>query len=87
MGQVGMWWLHFDEGTAAIVAATSLAHARLIAVMEGLGRAASLVEAYEIDADFLQLIPHERIGKRLSKVEVDEVLERLKLATRKRARN
>jgi hypothetical protein len=75
-----MWWLQFAEGTAAIVPATSLAQARLIAVMDGLGRASALVEGYQVDADFLQLIPEDRIGKRLSKIEVDEVIERLKRA-------
>jgi hypothetical protein len=77
-----MWWLQFEDGTAAIVAASSLVQARLLAMIEGLGRAAALVEGYEVDAEFLQMIPHNRIGKRLSKIEVDEVLERLKLAAR-----
>jgi hypothetical protein len=77
-----MWWLQFEEGNAAIVAAGSLAQARLIAVIDGLGRASTLVEAYAVDADFLQVIPEDRIGKKLSKIEVDEVLGRLRLATR-----
>ena len=81
-----MWWLQFAEGSAAIVAATSLAQARLIAVIHGFGRASTLVEAYEVDADFLQFIPEDRIGKRLSKVEVDQVMERLKLAAPPRVR-
>jgi hypothetical protein len=81
-----MWWLQFEEGTAAIVAATSLAHARLTAVIHGLGRASALVESYEIDANFLQLIPHESIGKKLPKIEVDEVLERLKLVAQMASR-
>jgi hypothetical protein len=80
-----MWWLQFEEGNAAIVVAASLAQARLIAVIEGLGRASSLVEGYQVDADFLQVIPEERIGRRLSKIEVDEVLERLKLIARRTA--
>jgi hypothetical protein len=77
-----MWWLQFEEGNAAIVAASSLAQARLIAVIDGLGRASALVEGYAVDADFLQLIPEDRIGKRLSKAEADEVLERLKVVMR-----
>jgi hypothetical protein len=52
-----MWWLQFEEGNAAIVVAASLAQARLIAVIEGLGRASALVEGYQVDADFLQVIP------------------------------
>jgi hypothetical protein len=77
-----MWWLQFAEGGAAIVAATSLAQARLIAVIHGFGRASSLVEAYAVDADFLQLIPNDRIGKRLSKDEADEVMDRLRRVRR-----
>jgi hypothetical protein len=76
-----MWWLAFEDGSAAIVVATSLAQARLLAVINGLGRASALVEGYEIDANFLQFVPDNRIGKKLSKIEVDEVLGRLKLAT------
>ena len=80
-----MWWLQFEDGTAAIVAASSLVQARLLAVIDGLGRAAALVEGYEVDADFLQLIPDNLIGQKLSKLEVDEVMERLKLSTRRNA--
>jgi hypothetical protein len=81
-GKAGMWWLQFAEGGAAIVAATSATQARLIAVIHGFGRASTLVEAYAIDADFLQFIPDNLIGKKLSTIEVDEVMRRLKLATR-----
>jgi hypothetical protein len=81
-----MWWLQFAEGSTAIVAATSLAQARLIAAIHGFGRASTLVEAYAVDAEFLQFIPEDRIGKRLSKAEVDQVLERLKLAAPSRVR-
>jgi hypothetical protein len=80
-----MWWLQFEDGTAAIVAGSSLVQARLLAVIDGLGREAALVEGYEVDADFLQLIPDNLIGQKLSKLEVDEVMERLKLATRRNA--
>jgi hypothetical protein len=37
--------------------------ARLIAAAHGLGRASKFVEGYPIDADFLQFIPHDLIGK------------------------
>jgi hypothetical protein len=81
-----MWWLRFVEGNAAAVAATSLVQARLIAAAHGLGRASKFVEGYPIDADFLQFIPHDLIGKELSKNEASEVLERrrvvLKYASR-----
>jgi hypothetical protein len=71
-----MWWLQFEEGNAAVVAATSLVQARLIAAGQGLGRASKFVEGYEVDADFLQFISDNLIGKELSAKEASEVLER-----------
>jgi hypothetical protein len=71
-----MWWLQFEEGNAAVVAATSLVQARLIAVAHGLGRASKFVEGYPIDADFLRFVPDDLIGKELSKEDASEVLER-----------
>ena len=71
-----MWWLQFEEGNAAVVAATSLVQARLIAASQGLGQASRFVEGYPVDADFLQFIPENLIGRNLSKKEADEVLER-----------
>jgi hypothetical protein len=81
-----MWWLQFKEGNAAVVGATSLVQARLIAAAHGLGRASKFVEGYPIDADFLQFIPNELIGKELSMREANGILERrrvvLKYASR-----
>jgi hypothetical protein len=81
-----MWWLQFEEGNAAVVAATSLVHARLVAASQGLGRASKFVEGYSIDAEFLQFVPSYLIGKELSKEEASETLERrrvvLKYASR-----
>jgi hypothetical protein len=71
-----MWWLQFAEGNAAVVAATSLVQARLIAASQGLGRASTFVEGYPIDAEFLRFIPSDLIGKELSNKEANEVLER-----------
>ena len=71
-----MWWLQFEDGNAAVVAATSLVQARLIAAGQGLGRASKFVEGYEVDADFLQFISDNLIGKELSAKEASEVLER-----------
>jgi hypothetical protein len=71
-----MWWLQFEEGNAAVVTAASLVQARLIAAGQGLGRASKFVEGYEIDAEFLQFVPDNLIGKELSNKEASEVLER-----------
>jgi hypothetical protein len=71
-----MWWLQFEEGNAAVVAATSLVQARLIAAGQGLGRASKFTEGYEVDAEFLRFIPDNIVGKELSSKEASEVLER-----------
>jgi hypothetical protein len=70
-----MWWLQFEEGNAAVVAATSLVQARLIAASQGLGRASKFVEGHLIDDEFLRFIPSYFIGKELSKDDASEVLE------------
>jgi hypothetical protein len=81
-----MWWLQFGGGNAAVVSATSLVQARLIAASQGLGQASKFVEGYPIDADFLQFVPDDLIGKELSTKEAADVLERrrvvLKYASR-----
>jgi hypothetical protein len=81
-----MRWLRFKEWKAAVVTATSLVQARLIAAAQGLGRVSKFVEGYPIDADFLQFIPNELIGKELSMREANGILERrrvvLKYASR-----
>jgi hypothetical protein len=71
-----MWWLQFKEGNAAVVVATSLVQARLVAVAQGLGRASKFIEGYPIDTEFLQFVPDNLIGKELSVKEASEVLER-----------
>jgi hypothetical protein len=71
-----MWWLQFEGGNAAGVAATSLVQARLLAASRGLGQASRFLEGYPIDAEFLRFIPNDLVGKELSKEEASEVLER-----------
>jgi hypothetical protein len=73
-----MWWLHFTDGGAAIVAATSLAQARLLAVIHGFGRAAALTEGFAVDPDLLPLIPDDRIGRKLTPREAEQVLIHLR---------
>ena len=56
-----LWWLSFRDGNALITEAESLAHARLLAVTNELGRASYLVEGrpivFEINARFSGGIP------------------------------
>ena len=75
-GGPGMWWLQFEGGNAAVVSATTLVQARVVAAIKGLGRASKFVEGYPIDAEFLRFIPGYLIGKELSKEDATEVLER-----------
>ena len=76
VGRPGMWWLQFEGGNAAVVAATTLAQARVIAAISGIGRASKFTEGYPIDDEFLRFIPSYLIGKELSKEDASEVLER-----------
>ena len=57
-----MWWLSFLGGGVAIMEATSLAQARLLAVVNGLGRASQFVEGYSINPDLAALIPDGSIA-------------------------
>ena len=52
-----MWCLSFRDGAVAVLEATSLAQARLLAVANGLGRASQFVEGYSINPDLAALIP------------------------------
>jgi hypothetical protein len=74
-----MWWLLFRDGGVVIIGASSLAHARLLAAANGLGRASHFVEGIFIDTERLPPIPSEFIGRMLSPIEarqVEEILNR-----------
>jgi hypothetical protein len=70
-----MWWLSFSDGSVVIIAASSLAHARLLAVAKGLGRASDFIEGSLIDTDRLPPIPDEFVGRMLSPVDARQLLE------------
>jgi hypothetical protein len=70
-----MWWLSFNDGSVVIIAASSLAHARLLAVAKGLGRASDFVEGSRIDTEHLPPIPGEFVGRMLSPVDARQLLE------------
>jgi hypothetical protein len=61
-----LWWLSFRDGSAVIIEAESLAHARLLAVANDLGRASYLV------------IPEDFVGRKLFANEAGELLGLLK---------
>jgi hypothetical protein len=70
-----MWWLSFSDGSVVIVAASSLAHARLLAAAKGLGRASHFVEGNRIDTERLPPIPAEFVGKMLSPVDARQLID------------
>lgn len=70
-----MWWLSFADGSVVIIAASSLAHARLLAAAKGLGRASHFVEGNPIDTGRVPPIPVEFVGRMLSPVDARQLLE------------
>jgi hypothetical protein len=74
------WWLSLRSGSAAIVEAESLAHARLLAVVNDMGRASHFTDGYPIDPHLLELIPEELIERKLSPAEASELLDQLRMS-------
>jgi hypothetical protein len=72
-----MWWLLFRDGGVAIISASSLVHARLLAAASGLGRASHFVEGNFIDTERLPTIPSEFVGRMLSPDEARQLVELL----------
>jgi hypothetical protein len=72
-----MWWLLFRDGGVAIVGASSLVHARLLAAADGLGRASHFVEGNFIDTERMPAIPPEFRGRMLSPIEARQLEEML----------
>jgi hypothetical protein len=73
-----LWWLSFRGGSALIIEAESLAHARLLAAVNELGRASHLLEGHSVDPDLVTLIPDDFIGRKLFAEEAEELLGLLK---------
>jgi hypothetical protein len=80
-----MWWLSFRHGGVAVIKASSLVHARLLAARDGLGRASHFVEGYFIDPARMMLVPHEYVGRMLSPIEARQLGELLKQELREHA--
>jgi hypothetical protein len=70
-----MWWLSFSDGSVVIIAASSLAHARLLAAAKGLGRASDFIEGNRIDTERLPPIPDGFVGRLLSPIDARQLLE------------
>jgi len=74
------WWLSLRGGCAVIVEAESMAHARLLAVVNEMGRASHFTDGYPIDPHLLERIPEELIERKLSPAEADELLDQLRIS-------
>ena len=72
-----MWWLIYRcDGQlvgAAIIEASSLHHAQMVAAVQGIGNVAEYTDGSEIDPGHAALIPREFIGKMLSPEQVREL--------------
>ena len=72
------WWLRLHGGGAAIIKAESMVHARLLAVVNDIGRASHFTDGYPIDPHLLEMIPEELIERKLSPAEANELLDQLR---------
>ena len=72
-----MWWLSFRDGTAVIVEATSLLHARMLAAVNEIGRVAQFVDGYRLAAELAALVPNDRVGRLLSPDDAWRLYEQL----------
>ena len=68
-----LWWLSFKGGTAVILRAETLVHARLLAAADKVARAYLFDAGFQVDPEFKQMIPDELIGRTLSRNEVTDL--------------
>jgi hypothetical protein len=72
-----MWWLSFRDGTAVIIEATSLAHARMLAVVHQIGRVSQFADGYLLSPDLAALIPNDSVDRLLSRDDAWLLYDRL----------
>jgi hypothetical protein len=78
-----LWWLSLLGGGAVIMQAASLAQARLLAVVNGCGRASQFVEGYPIGAHLAARVPDHSVGRILTPAEARQLLKLIKYGPRK----
>jgi len=61
-----MWWITFRDGTAAIIEASSLTHARMFAAVNRIGRVSQFTDGYPVSPELANLIPDDCVGRLLS---------------------
>jgi hypothetical protein len=72
-----MWWLSFRDGSAAVIEATSLLHARMLAAVHKIGRVGQFVDGYELSPELEALIPEDCIGRLLSRDDAWQLYDQL----------
>ena len=72
-----MWWLSFLGGDVVIIEAASLAHARLLAALNKLGRASHFAEGHSVSPELAALIPDNFLRCTLSPTETRQLLKLL----------
>jgi hypothetical protein len=72
-----MWWLSFHGGDVVIIEAASLAHARLLAALNKLGRASHFAEGHPVSSELAALIPDNFLRRILSPTETRQLLKLL----------
>jgi hypothetical protein len=72
-----MWWLSFHGGDVVIIEAASLAHARLLAALNKLGRASHFAEGHSASPELAALIPNDFLRRTLSPTETRQLLKLL----------
>jgi hypothetical protein len=83
-GPMILWWLSFRGGSAVIIEGKSIAHARLLAVVNELGRASHFVEGFPIESELVELIPEDATFRTLPADEARELLKLLRDGSRQR---
>jgi hypothetical protein len=78
-----MWWLSFADGGVYIMGseASSLAHARTLAIIKGLGRASEIEGGHFISPRHAELIPEGWVGRKLLPSEGQRLREMLGYTT------
>jgi hypothetical protein len=61
-----MWWLSFRDGTAAVIKATSLLQARMLAAVLKIGFVSQFANGHQLSPELAALIPDDCIGRPLS---------------------
>jgi hypothetical protein len=80
-----LWWLGFRGGSAVLIGGKSLAHARLLAAANELGRPSQFFEGFAIDPKLANLIPQGSIFRKLPPGEARELINLVKHGGRKHA--